>query len=45
MKRARCNNCNSVVAKETTKGLRKEYPFYCKCCGENLYRFETHKSK
>lgn len=45
MKRARCNVCKSVVKKETTKGLRKEYPFYCPTCDENKFRFETHKNK
>jgi predicted RNA-binding Zn-ribbon protein involved in translation (DUF1610 family) len=45
MKIARCNMCNTKVKKETTKELRKEYSFYCPCCGESLYRFETHKSK
>lgn len=43
MKKFRCNHCNTVVKKETTKQLRKEYPFYCKKCDENKYRFETHK--
>lgn len=45
MKRARCNKCSTIVKKETNKELRKKYPFYCSCCGENLYRFETHKIK
>jgi Zn finger protein HypA/HybF involved in hydrogenase expression len=45
MKRARCNRCNTVVRKETHKGLREVYPFYCPCCDENMFRFETHKEK
>lgn len=45
MKKARCNKCNTIVKKETSKGLRKEYPFYCPKCCENLYRFETNKKK
>ena len=45
MQKARCNKCNKIVKKETIKGLRKEYPFYCPNCDENLYRIETHKKK
>jgi len=44
MKRARCNKCNVILKKETHRELRKEYPFYCPCCDENVYRFETHKT-
>lgn len=45
MKKARHKKCSTVVKKETSKGLRKEYPFYCPKCDENLYRFETYKKK
>jgi formamidopyrimidine-DNA glycosylase len=41
----RCNRCGGFVRKETVKGLRKEYPFYCPTCDENMYRFETYKAK
>ena len=41
----KCKRCGSYVKKETTKGLRKEYPFYCPSCDENMYRFETIKVK
>jgi hypothetical protein len=36
-----CFRCGSFVKKETHKGLRKEYPFVCLNCYENMYRFET----
>lgn len=38
-----CKKCGHKVKKETTKGLRKEYPYYCPYCDENMYRFETTK--
>jgi hypothetical protein len=39
----KCLKCGSYVKKETCKGLRKEYPFYCPNCCENMYRVETFK--
>ena len=30
------------VRKETDKELKKEYPYYCPTCDENMYEFETH---
>lgn len=41
----RCKRCGTIIKKETHRGLRKEYPFYCPCCNENVYRFETTKLK
>lgn len=41
----RCRRCGTYVQKETHKGLRKEYPFYCPECYENMYRFETVKMR
>ena len=37
-----CNKCGNFVVKETNKKLKKEYPYYCKICYENMYKFETH---
>lgn len=39
----KCIRCNTYVKRETSKGLRREYPFYCPKCDENMYRFETIK--
>ena len=39
----KCCRCGGYVEKETHKSLRKEYPFYCPNCYENMYRFETVK--
>ena len=36
-----CCKCDSKVKKETDKELKKEYPFYCPECDENLYSFEV----
>lgn len=38
-----CRRCGHAVKRETVKGLRKEYPYYCPNCCENMYRFETLK--
>lgn len=44
MKRLRyCKRCGCKVLRETTKGLRKEYPFFCPTCDQNMYRIETFK--
>ena len=40
-----CCRCGNPVERETHKELRKEYPFYCPTCDENMYRFETEKAK
>lgn len=39
-----CHN-GHLVRKETDKQLRKEYPFYCPTCDENMYSFETYLEK
>lgn len=36
-----CNRCGHMVFPETDSGLKKEYPYYCKYCDENLYEMET----
>lgn len=36
-----CIKCGSKVKKESDKILKKEYPYYCPECDENLYSFET----
>lgn len=43
IKNVYCKRCGHKVKRETTKGLRKEYPYYCPYCDENMYRFETEK--
>jgi predicted RNA-binding Zn-ribbon protein involved in translation (DUF1610 family) len=42
-KKLYCNRCGGLVVKEREPGLRKEYPFFCPECDENMYRFETHR--
>lgn len=42
-KKRYCNRCGEIVRRETEKELRREYPFFCPNCDENMYRFETHK--
>lgn len=38
-----CRRCGHAIRRETAKGLRKEYPYYCPNCYENMYQFETLK--
>lgn len=38
-----CRRCRHQVERETHKGLRKEYPYFCPNCFENMFRFETYK--
>nr|DAH91510.1 MAG TPA: zinc-ribbon domain protein [Caudoviricetes sp.] len=45
MIKPRCKRCGCKVKRETEKPLKRQYPFYCPCCCENLYRFETYKIK
>ena len=40
-----CIKCGHKVKRETHKGLRKEYPYYCPYCYENMFTFETYKKK
>jgi len=40
-----CFKCGHLVKKEKHKGLRKEYPYYCPHCDENMYTFETYKKR
>ena len=39
----RCFRCGTFVLEETVEALRKEYPFYCPTCDENMYSFEVNK--
>ena len=39
-----CKKCGTLVRKETS-GIRKEYPFFCPTCEENMFRFETINAK
>ena len=43
--RAACGKCGSVVVSETDRELRKEYPYYCPCCNENMYSSECIDSR
>lgn len=35
-----CRRCGSEVRPERDKWLRKEYPYYCPACDEDMYSFE-----
>lgn len=35
-----CGRCGTEVCVETDKYLKKEYPYYCPCCDENMFSFE-----
>lgn len=36
-----CRRCGTVVQPETDEELRKEYPYYCPECDQNMYSFEV----
>lgn len=36
-----CNRCGGKVVKEVDTELKKEYPYYCLVCDENMYSFEV----
>ena len=38
-----CKRCGKQVKRETNKYLKREYPYYCPHCDENMYKFETVK--
>lgn len=38
-----CPHCKNAVVREKHKEI--DYPYLCKHCDENLYTFETFKSK
>lgn len=40
-KKIRVCHLGHVVIKETNKQLKKEYPYYCPTCDENMYNMET----
>ena len=40
-----CFRCHKLVKRETDKDLKKEYPYYCPHCDENMYKFETYKKE
>ena len=35
-----CKQCGMGVVKEENNELKKEYPFFCPGCDENMYSFE-----
>ena len=37
----RCFRCNSPLKPEKDRELKKEYPYYCPVCDENMYSFEA----
>ena len=37
-----CNRCGELVVKEPNIDLKKEYPYVCLECDENLYEIETY---
>ncbi len=36
-----CSRCGMPVETEEDEDLKKEYPYYCPGCNENMYSFET----
>lgn len=42
MKRV-CKHCGCEVNEEVESELRKEYPYYCPECDENMYSFEVEE--
>lgn len=43
IKRVYCIKCHKAVQRETHKGLKREYKYYCPHCQENLYKIEVYK--
>lgn len=41
--KAVCRRCGTEVQTEEDKELRKEYPYYCPECDENMYSFECEE--
>lgn len=41
----RCNRCGTVALKEIGTELKKEYPYQCMDCDENMYSIETHNGE
>jgi len=40
-----CKRCGAKVKEETDSELKKEYPYYCPECDENLFSFECEEIK
>lgn len=38
-----CRQCGTEVESENDKDLRKEYPYFCPECDENMYNFECEE--
>lgn len=36
-----CFRCGTKLEKETDKELKKDYPFFCPTCDENMFLFES----
>ena len=43
--KAKYCRCGEKVIKETDKELKKNYPYYCPACNENMYNFELHEKR
>lgn len=37
----KCFRCGTRLKMERDKDLKKEYPYYCSACDENMYSFEA----
>lgn len=40
-----CRRCGCKVVRETDPDLKKQYPFYCPDCDENMDNFEVEEIK
>ena len=40
-----CARCGSDVLPEEDAELKKEYPYYCPECDENMYSFECREKE
>lgn len=38
-----CKHCGCEVNEEVEEELKKEYPYYCPYCDENMYSFEVEE--
>ena len=38
-----CKRCGFPVVEETEVEIKKEYPYFCTSCDENMYGFETEE--
>ncbi|MCM1559579.1 MAG: hypothetical protein NC123_08545 [Butyrivibrio sp.] len=40
-----CRRCGTRVRKERDKDLKRQYPYYCPKCDENMFEFEVRAEK